>query len=124
VTASPSTLTAVPLWSMRDAESFTAVRTHGVTARESPFVVSMLDLADGDPPRLGLAIGRTVGNAVVRNRLRRWVKALVRADSRRLVGHLVMVRALPGAADVAVPQARARLLAGINRAFVSLHGDS
>ncbi len=122
MTAFSSTLASVPLWSMRDAESFAAVRTRGVTARETPFVVSMLDVADGQPPRLGLAIGRVVGNAVVRNRLRRRVKAIVAADSSRLVGHLVMVRALPGAADVPATLAKSRLLAGVTRAFLTIHG--
>jgi ribonuclease P protein component len=124
VTVSASTLTPVPLWSIRDAESFAAIRARGVTARESPFVVSVLDLGDGQPPRLGLAIGRIVGNAVVRNRLRRRVKATLATETHRLVGHLVMVRALPGAAEVPATAARARLLAGVGRAVSTLHGAS
>lgn len=111
MTVAPS----VPLWSLREAAGFQAVRNSGVSVRQSPFVISALRVDDGLPPRLGLAIGKNVGNAVVRNTLRRQVKALLRTQADQLVGYLVTVRALPEAATISPGAVRQALLAGIPR---------
>jgi len=53
-------------------------------------------------PRVGLVVGRTVGPAVVRNRVRRQLRHLLRDRVDRLPpGALLVVRALPGAAGAA-----------------------
>ncbi len=55
-----------------------------------------------EPPRLLLAVGRQVGPAVVRNRIRRRIRHAVRecpASARLSGGSLVMVRAVPAAAQ-------------------------
>lgn len=52
----------------------------------------------GDPPRVAFAIGRPVGNAVVRNRLRRRLRALCQTHaSEMLPGHSYLVGASPAA---------------------------
>jgi len=55
------------------------------------------------PPRVAFAIGRSVGSAVVRNRLRRRLRELLRAasngDTPRLACGALLVGARPGAAE-------------------------
>jgi ribonuclease P protein component len=52
------------------------------------------------PPRVAFAIGRGVGNAVRRNRVRRRLRAAARACTDQLVaGGIYLVEARPTAAD-------------------------
>jgi len=52
----------------------------------------------GDPPRVAFAINRAVGGAVVRNRLRRQLRALCRAHAVDFApGHTYLIGAAPGA---------------------------
>ena len=51
------------------------------------------------PPRAGFVVGRAVGTAVVRNRVKRRLRHLLRQHLHRLpAGSLIVVRALPPAA--------------------------
>ena len=53
-----------------------------------------------EPPRVVYAIGRGVGTAVVRNRVRRRLRAATRAHRAELVpGHAYLVSTGPAAAD-------------------------
>jgi ribonuclease P protein component len=54
-----------------------------------------------DPPRIGYAIGRALGTAVDRNRVRRRLRALMANAARagRIPGGLYLVGARPGAAS-------------------------
>lgn len=73
------------------------------------------------PPRAGFVVSKAVGNAVVRHRVQRRLRHLIRPRLSGLpTGSLVVVRALPGAGDVAYDQlareldaALARLLGGV-----------
>jgi ribonuclease P protein component len=52
------------------------------------------------PPRVGFVVSKAVGNAVVRNRVKRRLRHLLRERVAALPdGCLVVVRANPGAAD-------------------------
>lgn len=53
----------------------------------------------GAPLRIGVIVARNVGNAVVRNRVRRRIKAIGWSLTRDVHGLDVVVRALPSAAD-------------------------
>jgi ribonuclease P protein component len=65
-----------------------------------PGVDLELETRDASPARAGFVVPRTVGGAVVRNQVRRRLRHLVR-DRLGLLppGALLVVRALPGAAD-------------------------
>jgi ribonuclease P protein component len=53
----------------------------------------------GGPPRVAFAIGRPVGTAVVRNRVRRRLRALCQAHAREFApGHTYLIGANPRAA--------------------------
>jgi ribonuclease P protein component len=50
-------------------------------------------------PRFGLAVGRKVGNAVVRNRVKRWVREAVRRQRSGVGAVDVVLIARPSAAE-------------------------
>lgn len=63
------------LWRVRDASTFTAFRKSRHRGRSGPLWVAWVPTPPGEPPRLAFAIGRKVGGAVTRNRLRRQLRA-------------------------------------------------
>jgi len=77
------------------------------------------DARAGQPPRVGLVVSKAVGNAVVRNRTKRVLRALMSARIAQLpTGVDVVVRAnasLPGASTQALGQDLDRLLATVLR---------
>lgn len=65
---------------LRKRAQFLAVRA-GEKRRGRLFLVEALARADGGEARLGLTVSRKVGNAVVRNRVRRRLKEAVRVHA-------------------------------------------
>ncbi|MEV4654563.1 ribonuclease P protein component [Micromonospora sp. NPDC049301] len=66
------------------------------------------------PTRAGFVVSKAVGNAVVRNRVRRRLRALVRERLAALpAGSTVVVRALPAAAEASYPRLAADLDAAL-----------
>ncbi|MFG3698894.1 ribonuclease P protein component [Micromonospora sp. NPDC047620] len=66
------------------------------------------------PARAGFVVSKAVGNAVVRNRVRRRLRHLVRERLTELPpGSTLVVRALPAAAEAAYPRLGADLDAAI-----------
>jgi ribonuclease P protein component len=63
---------------LRGREAFRRLRRRGVRYRVEPLWCSFVHDPDVTPPRVGFAIGRRVGTAVQRNRLRRRLRALLR----------------------------------------------
>lgn len=59
------------IWRIRDRATFTELRRRGRRRREGPISVTWVPGPDHEPPKVAFAIGRKVGSAVVRNRLRR-----------------------------------------------------
>lgn len=69
-----------------------------------------------NPARVGLVVGKTVGPAVVRNQVKRRLRALMRARLDRLpAGSVLVVRALPPAASAGSAALAADLDAGLAR---------
>ena len=69
------------LWRITDRDTFQVLRQRGRRARRGPLTVTWLAPEPGDarPPRAAFAIGRSVGGAVRRNRIRRRLRAALRA---------------------------------------------
>lgn len=66
------------------------------------------------PSRAGFVVSKAVGNAVIRNRVRRRLRALVRERLTDLpAGSTLVVRALPAAAQASYPRLAADLDAAI-----------
>jgi ribonuclease P protein component len=74
VTARPG---PTPPARLKKRAEFLAVR-RGEKRRGPLFLMEVLDRGDGGPPRLGFTVTKKVGNAVVRNRVRRRLKEAVR----------------------------------------------
>jgi ribonuclease P protein component len=69
------------LWRITDRGSFLALRQRGRRARRGPLTVTWLRPTPGDrttPPRVGFAVGKAAGGAVLRNRIRRRLRAALR----------------------------------------------
>lgn len=83
-----------------DAGLFRLATRRG-TRRSSPTLVTHLLQREGDaPPLVGFVVSRAVGNAVVRNRVKRRLRHLAREHVSSLPGSCVLVvRALPGSAS-------------------------
>ncbi len=89
-------VTSVPtVWSLRGVGAFEKARGTARPVRRGSFVVHVNRTGLDHPVVLGLIVSRSVGNAVVRNRTRRQIKAIVREISPQLRGSEVVVRALP-----------------------------
>lgn len=65
---------------LRKRADFLAVR-RGEKRRGRLFLLEVLDRGDGGPARVGFTVTRKVGNAVVRNRVRRRLKEAVRVHA-------------------------------------------
>ena len=85
------------VWRVRDAATFTELRRSGRRARAGAITVTWLPGPDGEPPRLAFAIGKVVGTAVVRNRLRRRLRALFTELAPDLAPGTYLVSAGPAA---------------------------
>ena len=87
------------IWSVRGQSSFRAL-ARGRRRRAGNLEVRTAELgATTEPPRAAFAVGRSVGNSVTRNRLRRQLRAVLHERSEDLQpGRGYLVRATPGAA--------------------------
>src|SRR5690625_1167174 len=83
---------------LRTGDDFRAVTRGGVRSARSHVVVRLSFLPEGgDAPRVGFVVSKKIGNAVVRNRVTRRLRAIVRPLLERLpAGSAVVIRALPG----------------------------
>lgn len=108
---------------LRAGADFTAVlRGRGAARAASARIVvhaARTDPSGERPPRVGFVVSRSVGNAVVRNRTRRRLRAAVyaRRDSLRM-GTDYVIRALPAAGAAAFAELDADLGSCIARAKV------
>jgi ribonuclease P protein component len=80
------------------------------------------DTAGTDEPRVGVVVSRAVGGAVVRNRVKRRLRHLARARLARLPrSTMVVLRALPSAADASSARLAADLDAALTRLVARSH---
>jgi ribonuclease P protein component len=89
------------VWRVRDSATIHALRRHGRRARRDGVSVTWLPgTDDGSPPRVAYAIGRSTGGAVVRNRLRRRLRAIVAEVAPDLRPGTYLIGADSSAADL------------------------
>ncbi|TBL77468.1 ribonuclease P protein component [Paenibacillus thalictri] len=65
-------------------EYFDRVYRYGKSTANHQFVAYYLKRGKGEPFRLGVSVSKKLGNAVVRNRLRRLMKEIVRLNAERI----------------------------------------
>jgi ribonuclease P protein component len=84
-------------WRVSDRATFDALRTRARRARHGSVKVSFYGSDDSPVPRVAYAVGRRTGGAVVRNRLRRRLRAAVTEVSGQLKPGAYLVSAGPEA---------------------------
>jgi ribonuclease P protein component len=90
---------------VRRREDFTATVKHGRRAGASGLVVHATTDPGGLPARAGFIVGRGVGNAVTRNRLRRQLRHLIAPRlAASPAGLMIVVRANAAATDASPRQ--------------------
>ena len=96
---------------LRRHAEFMHVQRHGLRLQTAHFVLFAAKYPGHEGARLGMAVSRRVGKAVVRNRLRRRIREHFRLSLRRLVpdGCALVVIARAGAAELATPSINAEL---------------
>jgi ribonuclease P protein component len=111
------------------ATVFRGARGAGGSRSGSRFIVVHVNKTDaraGQPPRVGLVVSKAVGNAVVRNRTKRVLRALMSSRIDRLPqGVDVVIHAkndLPGTPTAVLAQDLDRLLATVLRRAASQEG--
>lgn len=70
---------------------FTRVYRHGKSFANHQFVVYWFNKPEIDRFRLGISASKKIGNAVVRNRMRRLIKEIVRKNEARIIDNVDMV---------------------------------
>ena len=83
---------------IRSRDTFDRLRRDGIRLRVDPLWCTFLPAADLRSAYVAFAIGRSTGNAVVRNRLRRRLRALM-AGSDAVPGWY-LIGAAPGATEL------------------------
>ena len=98
------------IWPVRERSTFRAL-AQGRRRRRGVVMVSSAIVGSGsEPPRVAYAVGRGVGGAVVRNRVRRRLRAAAREHVGELVGgHAYLVSAAGAAAHSSYDDLRTSL---------------
>jgi ribonuclease P protein component len=97
------------IWRLRDRASFRALAT-GTRRHRGVLAVTCARLDDHAPPRVGYAVGRLVGGAVRRNRLRRQLRAAVHDEATEFEPSCAyLLSASPRAVDVPYEELRLTL---------------
>jgi ribonuclease P protein component len=93
------------IWRVDRRDIFEALR-HGRRRREGPITVSWISGDPAEPPRVAYTIGRRVGSAVVRNRVRRRLRMLIREAAPTLRPGAYLIGVGPAAALLSYEELR------------------
>ncbi len=86
-------------------DDYRRVVRRGVKCAGPRLVTSIIDTGEDVPSRFGFILSKKVGNAVIRNRVRRRLKAICAASLTSVPAGLeVVVRVLPDASDASFSQ--------------------
>ena len=97
------------IWRIKDRRTFTEFRA-ARRGRSGPITVSFVAGCPADPPRVAFAIGRKVGGAVERNRLRRRLRVVVRQLAPQMRPGAYLIGTAPGASGLSVGELRASVM--------------
>jgi ribonuclease P protein component len=97
------------IWRVDRRQTFAELR-RGRRHREGPVTVSWVPGDPTEPPRVAYTIGRRVGSAVVRNRLRRRLRALTREAAPNLRSGSYLIGVSPEAASLSYDELRTVLV--------------
>jgi ribonuclease P protein component len=77
------------VWPIRDRATFDVLRRTGRRSRRGPVTVTFAAVGEHPVPRVAYAVGKRVGGAVVRNRLRRRLRSVTAGATLRPGAYLV-----------------------------------
>jgi ribonuclease P protein component len=106
------------IWRIRDRATFEALRRTGSRSRYGAVTVTYCGSQAPGPPRVAYAVGKRVGSAVVRNRLRRRLRAAA-GEIAELAPGAYLVRVAPEAAALSYEDLKAQ----VTRAMTAASGD-
>ncbi|MBF6568453.1 MAG: ribonuclease P protein component [Candidatus Binataceae bacterium] len=90
---------------IRRRAEFLRLQRYGIRVQSDHFVLYAIRFAAGEPSRLGITVSRQVGQAVVRNRIKRRVRECFRRSIRSTIpagiGMVVIARRGAGTLDFA-----------------------
>jgi len=104
------------IWRIRERSAFTRLAREGRRTRAGVLWCTYIPDPIATPPRVAYALGRAIGPAVVRNRLRRQLRELLAVAS--LPPGLYLLGAQPGAAQ----RSRVELEFDLRRLVASVGG--
>ena len=104
------------IWRIRERSAFTRLAHEGRRTRAGVLWCTYIPDPDATPPRVAYALGRAIGPAVVRNRLRRQLRALL--GDAALPPGLYLI----GAQPIAARRSRSELAFDLERLVASLAG--
>ncbi|MDO7906159.1 ribonuclease P protein component [Paenibacillus sp. JX-17] len=76
---------------LRNRVDFSRVYRHGKSFANYQFVVYWFRRREVEQFRVGVSVSKKVGNAVVRNRMRRLVKEIVRHHESEIIEHIDLI---------------------------------
>ena len=76
---------------LRNRADFSRIYRGGKSFANGQFVVYWSKQPAAEPFRLGVSASKKIGNAVVRNRMRRVVKEIVRHNAERIAPHVDLI---------------------------------
>jgi len=103
------------IWRVRGHATFRDL-SRAPAQRRGPLWMRHLPQPAGEPPRIAYAIGRRVGSAPVRNRLRRRLREAMRAEAERLAPGAYLLGAGPTAVTLSPRELRATVGALVDAA--------
>ena len=105
------------IWPVRERSTFRALAQSRRRRRGVVMVSSAVVGPSSEPPRVAYAVGRGVGGAVARNRVRRRLRAATRAAAGELVGGRAYLVSATAAAVTSSYDDLSTSLHGVLRAF-------
>jgi len=106
------------IWRIRDRATFEALRRSGSRSRDGAVTVTFCGAPGPGPPRVAYAVGKQLGGAVVRNRLRRRLRAAA-GEIADLAPGAYLVRVAPEATGLSYDDLKAQ----VTRAMTAASGD-
>lgn len=101
---------------IRDRTTFDTLRRSGRRSRRGPIAVTFVVGQDDSVPRVAYSVGRRVGGAVIRNRLRRRLRAAVAAGVGSIPPGAYLVSAGREALDLPYEDLKAHVTAAMTSA--------
>jgi len=108
------------IWRIQDRATFEALRRSDCRARRGPVSVTYAAGDSPSVPRIAYAVGKRVGKAAVRNRLRRRLRAAVSGLTGLQPG-AYLVAADPGAAGLSYEDLRTKVASAMAAASGGRH---